>query len=78
MQNITIKQSDISQGDYYLIHTRNGAEYDNAYVLAIAEDAILIDCWNEVKDRTDTFEILLKDIIMITGFNDSQTTIQHP
>ena len=68
----------IEVGDYYLIHTKNGAEYDNAYVLAIAEDIVLIDCWNEVKDRTDTFEVFFKDIIMIAGFNDSQITIQHP
>jgi hypothetical protein len=73
-----MRKPHIEVGDYYLIYTKNGAEYDNAYVLGISEDSILIECNNEVKDRIDEFEIRLNDILCMFGFNDSQTTVQHP
>lgn len=73
-----MKKGRIEVGDYYLIYTKNGGEYDNAFVLGIAEDSILIECYNEVKSRVDEFEIRLDDILCMFGFNDSQTTVQHP
>lgn len=64
----------IEVGDYYLICTKDGAEYDNAYVLELSDDSILIEYENQVKSRVDEVEIKLNDILCMFGFNDSQTT----
>ena len=74
----SVNSNQIEVGDYYLIYTKNGAEYDNACVIDITKDSVFIEWHNEVKSRVDELEIRLKDIIAIWGFNDSQTTVQHP
>lgn len=63
----------IEIGDYYLITTRDGKEYDNAYVLGVCNTHIFIEVWNEVKDRTDEIEVKFDNIKSLEGFNDSQS-----
>jgi hypothetical protein len=65
---------NIEIGDYFLITTKNNAQYDGQ-IIALTETDLTIEHWNEVKDRLDETDIKLKDIKMLEGFNDSQTTV---
>ena len=64
----------IQIGDYFLVTTKNDAEYDGQ-IIALNQTTLTIEHWNEVKDRLDETDIKLKDIKMLEGFNDSQTTV---
>ena len=68
---------NIEIGDYFLITTKNNAQYDGQ-VIDLTETTLTIEHWNEVKDRLDETDIKLSDITMLEGFNDSQTTLLHP
>jgi hypothetical protein len=65
---------NIQIGDFFLVTTKNGAEYDGQ-VINLTETSLTIEHWNEVKDRLDETDILISDIVMLEGFNDSQTTV---
>ena len=65
---------NIEIGDYFLITTKNNAQYDGQ-IIALTETDLTVEHWNEVKDRLDETDIKLKDIKMLEGFNDSQTTV---
>jgi hypothetical protein len=39
------------------------------------ETVMTIERWNEVKDRLDETDILMTNILVLEGFNDSQTTL---
>jgi hypothetical protein len=65
---------NIEIGDYFLITTKNNAQYDGQ-VIDLTETTLTIEHWNEVKDRLDETDIELSDITMLEGFNDSQTTV---
>jgi hypothetical protein len=65
---------NIEIGDYFLITTKNNAQYDGQ-IIALTETDLTIEHWNEVKDRLDETDIKLKDIKVLEGFNDSQTTV---
>lgn len=65
---------NIEIGDYFLITTKNNAQYDGQ-VIDLTETTLTIEHWNEVKDRLDETDIKLSDITMLEGFNDSQTTV---
>lgn len=65
---------NIEIGDYFLITTKNNAQYDGQ-VIDLTETTLTIEHWNEVKDRLDETNIELSDITMLEGFNDSQTTV---
>jgi hypothetical protein len=65
---------NIQIGDFFLVTTKNGAEYDGQ-VIDLTETSLTIEHWNEVKDRLDETDILISDIAMLEGFNDSQTTV---
>ena len=65
---------NIQIGDYFLITTKNNAQYDGQ-IIALTETALTVEHWNEVKDRLDETDIKLKDIKMLEVFNDSQTTV---
>ena len=65
---------NIEVGDFFLVTTNNGAEYDGQ-IIALTATTLTIEHWNEVKDRLDETDIKLKDIKMLEGFNDSQTTV---
>lgn len=64
----------IEIGDFFLITTKNGAEYEGQ-IIALTETTLTIEHWHEVKDRLDETDIPLTDILMLEGFNDSQTTL---
>ena len=64
---------DIEIGDFYLVTTKNGDEYDGQ-ITGLSETTLTIEHWNEVKERTDETDIKLSDIKLLEGFNDSQTT----
>ena len=64
---------NIEVGDFFLVTTNNGAEYDGQ-IIALTETTLTIEHWNEVKERTDETDIKLSDIKLLEGFNDSQTT----
>lgn len=64
----------IEVGDYYLITTKNGAQYDGQ-IIALTETTVTVEHWNEVKDRVDETDLKITDITMFEGFNDSQTTL---
>ena len=64
----------IEIGDFFLITTKNNAQYDGQ-IIALTETALTIEHWNEVKDRLDETDIKLSDITMLEGFNDAQTTV---
>lgn len=68
---------NIEIGDFFLVTTKNGAQYDGQ-VINLTETTLTIEHWNEVKDRLDETDIKLSDITMLEGFNDSQTTLLHP
>jgi len=68
---------NIQLGDFFLVTTKNGAEYDGQ-IIGLTETTLTIEHWNEVKDRLDETDIKLSDITMLEGFNDSQTTLLHP
>ena len=65
---------NIEIGDYFLITTKNNAQYDGQ-IIALTETDLTIEHWNEVKDRLDETDIKLQDIKRLEGFNDSQTTV---
>lgn len=65
---------NIQIGDFFLVTTKNGAEYDGQ-VIDLTETSLTIEHWNKVKDRLDETDILISDIAMLEGFNDSQTTL---
>lgn len=65
---------NIQIGDFFLVTTKNGAEYDGQ-VIDLTETSLTIEHWNEVKDRLDETDILISDIAMLEGFNDSQTIV---
>lgn len=65
---------NIQIGDFFLVTTKNGAEYDGQ-VIDLTETSLTIEHWNEVKDRLDETDILISDIAMLEVFNDSQTTV---
>lgn len=65
---------NIEIGDYFLITTKNNAQYDGQ-VIDLTETTLTIEHWNEVKDRLDETDIELSNITMLEGFNDSQTTV---
>ena len=68
---------NIEIGDFFLVTTKNGAQYDGQ-VIDLTETTLTIEHWNEVKDRLDETDIKVSDITMLEGFNDSQTTLLHP
>jgi len=69
-----MKALRIEVGDFFLITIKNGQEYEGS-INAINERFLTIENWNEVKERLDEVDILLEDIEMLEGFNDSQTTL---
>ena len=42
----------IQIGDYFLVTTKNDAEYDGQ-IIALNQTTLTIEHWNEVKDRLD-------------------------
>ena len=64
---------NIEVGDFFLVTTNNGAEYDGQ-IIALTATTLTIEHWNEVKERTDETDIKLSDIKLLEGFNDLQTT----
>jgi len=64
----------IEVGDFFLITTKNGSQYDGQ-IIALTETIVTVEHWNDVKDRLDETDIKLSDITMFEGFNDSQTTL---
>jgi len=68
------KEMQIEVGDFFLVTTKNGAQYDGQ-VINLTETTLTIEHWNEVKDRLDETDLQLNDITMLEGFNDSQTTL---
>ena len=69
-----MKHQQIEIGDYFLITTKDDREYEGT-IIAISETSLTIERWNEVKDREDETDIPMTDILMLEGFNDSQTTL---
>ena len=69
-----MKHQQIEIGDYFLITTKDDKEYEGT-VIAISETSLTIERWNEVKDRLDETDIPITDILILEGFNDSQTTL---
>jgi hypothetical protein len=69
-----MKHKQIEIGDYFLIITKDNKEYEGT-IIGITETVMTIERWNEVKDRLDETDILMTDILMLEGFNDSQTTL---
>jgi len=69
-----MKHQQIEIGDYFLITTKDNKEYEGT-IIGMTETVITIERWNEVKDRLDETDILMTDILMLEGFNDSQTTL---
>lgn len=69
-----MKHQQIEIGDYFLITTKDGREYEGT-IIAISETSLTIERWNEVKDREDETDIPMTDILKLEGFNDSQTTL---
>lgn len=72
-----MKHQQIEIGDYFLITTKDNKEYEGT-IIEITETVITIERWNEVKDRLDETDLLMTDILILEGFNDSQTTLLHP
>jgi hypothetical protein len=69
-----MKHQQIKIGDYFLITTKDEKEYEGT-IIGLTETMMTIERWNEVKDRLDETDILISDIAMLEGFNDSQTTV---
>jgi len=69
-----MKHKQIEIGDYFLITTKDNKEYEGT-IIGMTETVMTIERWNEVKDRLDETDILMTDILMLEGFNDSQTTL---
>jgi len=69
-----MKHQQIEIGDYFLITTKDNKEYEGT-IIGMNETVMTIERWNEVKDRLDETDILMTDILMLEGFNDSQTTL---
>jgi len=69
-----MKHKQIEIGDYFLITTKDNKEYEGR-IIGMTEIVMTIERWNEVKDRLDETDILMTDILMLEGFNDSQTTL---
>jgi len=69
-----MKHKQIEIGDYFLITTKDNKEYEGT-IIGMTEIVMTIERWNEVKDRLDETDILMTDILMLEGFNDSQTTL---
>jgi hypothetical protein len=65
---------DIEIGDFYLITTKNGEEYDGQ-ITGLTETTLTVEHWNGVKDRDVETDISFQDILGMVGFNDSQTTV---
>ena len=61
----------IEIGDFYLITTKNGEEYDGQ-ITGLTESNLTIEHWNGVKDRDVETDISFQDILKMEGFNDSQ------
>jgi len=61
----------IEIGDFYLITTKNGKEYDGQ-ITGLTESNLTIEHWNGVKDRDVETDISFQDILKMEGFNDSQ------
>ena len=69
-----MKHKQIEIGDYFLITTKDNKEYEGT-IIGMTKTVMTIERWNEVKDRLDETDILITDILMLEGFNDSQTTL---
>jgi hypothetical protein len=69
-----MKHQQIEIGDYFLITTKDNKEYEGT-IIGMNETVMTIERWNEVKDRLDETDILMTNILMLEGFNDSQTTL---
>ncbi len=69
-----MKHKQIEIGDYFLITTKDNKEYEGT-IIGMNETVMTIERWNEVKDRLDETDILMTNILMLEGFNDSQTTL---
>ena len=70
-KEITESDTNIEIGDFYLITTKNGQEYDGQ-ITGLTETTLTIEHWNETKDRDVETDISFKDILGMVGFNDSQ------
>jgi len=62
----------IKVGDYLIVITKDGKEYNNCYVLSVSEQSVMLEIWNEVKDRTDEIDIDFKDIETVEDFDEHQ------
>jgi hypothetical protein len=69
-----MKHQQIEIGDYFLITTKDNKEYEGT-IIGMNETVMTIERWNEVKDRLDETDILMTNILVLEGFNDSQTTL---
>jgi hypothetical protein len=69
-----MKHKQIEIGDYFLITTKDNKEYEGT-IIGMNETVMTIERWNEVKDRLDETDILMTNILVLEGFNDSQTTL---